>query len=88
MFSETENFRELLVALETLLPLPDDRMERCNIRFLVIFVMCFTQQDTRFRDRISFTLNELENRGYLDKFIAEADYPQYEPLRRVLKLRR
>lgn len=86
-----KKFGEVAARLTMLLPSEQDLMEDCNIRFLwgiwfqVILVICKLELLDQCRAAITFTLAELRRRQYLDKFIAEIDYPDYQVMKQILE---
>jgi len=90
-FSDQKDSHHSLAAqLAGLLPTAADRMEDCNIRFVwgiwfqLIFVLCALRLDDVHWDRIEGGLDIIRERGYLDKFAAEAGYPEYAIIQRAL----
>ena len=90
--TDTPHFKEAIdIWMSTILPRDEDRMEDCDIRhlwgfwFQALLVVCAANRITEFATAIARTKRELVRRSYLDKFMAEAEYPDYELLRELFK---
>ena len=88
-FREPGQVKDAAEALSDLLPSDSDSMDDCNIRYVwgiwfqVILVICRLGMDQEYAGPISSTLDVLRERKYLDKFIAETDYPDYAAMRHL-----
>jgi hypothetical protein len=73
-----------------LLPNADDPMEDSEIRYIwgiwfqVIYVLARCGLTQEGEVAVGRALRVLKARGYLDKFIAELDYPDYSVMRPVI----
>jgi hypothetical protein len=78
-------------CVDAILPCELDLKDDCNIRYLwgfwfqALFLSCAANLTTEYASLIALTRKELARRAYLDKFVAEADYPEYVALKTLFK---
>jgi hypothetical protein len=79
------------LCVETILPREGDLKRDCDIRFIwgfwfqVLLVLSTANLTAEYAAAIALTKNELSRRKYLDRFIAEAEYPEYAPLTKLFR---
>jgi hypothetical protein len=78
-------------CMKSILPSEGDLKDHCEIRYLwgfwfqALLVLCAMNLVMEYASTISLTKRELIRRGYLDKFIAEAEHPDYTGLKTLFK---
>ena len=81
--------KAIKLCAEVILPEEGDLKEDCDIRFIwglwfqVLLVLSVTNLFGEHAPAIARIKKELIHRNYFDKFIAEAEYPEYAPLKKL-----
>jgi hypothetical protein len=79
------------ICAEAILPQEQDLKEDCDIRniwgfwFQVFLVLSKRGLENEYQFAIALTKKELLRRGYFDRFMAEIEYPEYAPVRNLMK---
>ena len=88
----TKDVQEAIaVCVEAVLPRRGDLMGDCDIRYLwgfwfqMLFVVSVANLANQYAEAIAVTKKELIRRAYYDKFMAEAEYPDYAPVRDIFR---
>ncbi len=81
----------IALCMKTVLPHEADLMEDCDIRYVwgfwfqAMLVIVAVNAVDQHEAAIALTKKELVRRSYFDKFMAEAEYPDYEAVRSLFK---